>query len=327
MGLATRLVSHAEGVALTQGLSVTQCELLVPRDLIAHPHRFKEMMLRRFYPGFGYSPDRILPFEDAYPQVVASNTLNFDCDAVVFQKALSPNPLPLVDPSVPQTEEGGELAKSGKNMKTDESAAESIPTVSAVARMLRKPEVRAVVLAHTTTSTVNICFAQWAPTILIEGHSLSTSAAGALLATANAVDIGGQFLSGAFESALLKAGWSPRSVQRLCHSGGSVLHAVCMVGFTLAPSANLATLLYCITTATMGMVQSAFFGLYLDAGGKEVGLLMSIGNTVANFPGVVVPIAGAWLRQRYGSFAPLFGIVAAAHVLSAAVFRTALKEE
>ena len=54
---------------------------------------------------------------------------------------------------------------------------------------------------------------------------------------------------------------------------------------------------------------------------------MSIGNTVANFPGVVVPIAGAWLRQRYGSFAPLFGIVAAAHVLSAAVFRTALKEE
>ena len=77
----------------------------------------------------------------------------------------------------------------------------------------------------------------------------------------------------------------------------------------------------------MGMVQSAFFGLYLDAGGKDVGLLMSIGNTVANAPGVVVPIAGAWLRQRYGSFAPLFGIVAVGHLLSAAVFRTATKEK
>lgn len=65
----------------------------------------------------------------------------------------------------------------------------------------------------------------------------------------------------------------------------------------------------------------------LDVGGKDVGLLMSIGNTVANLPGVVVPVAGAWFRQRYGSFAPLFGAVAALHLLSAAAFRLTVKDK
>ena len=32
-----------------------QCELLVPRDLLAHPHPFKEMMLREFYTRLGFT--------------------------------------------------------------------------------------------------------------------------------------------------------------------------------------------------------------------------------------------------------------------------------
>ena len=101
----------------------------------------------------------------------------------------------------------------------------------------------------------------------------------------------------------------------------SALHAVCLVGFTLAPSPQAATALYCLMTATMSMVQSAFFGTYLDVGGKQVGLLMSIGNTVANVPGVLVPVVGAFVRQRFGSFTPLFVAVAAVHAASAVVFR------
>ena len=37
-GLATHLIHHSEGVAKARGQKRMQCELLVPRDLEAHPH-------------------------------------------------------------------------------------------------------------------------------------------------------------------------------------------------------------------------------------------------------------------------------------------------
>ena len=85
-GLATCLVSHSEDVAralhsstgsnganhaghagstTSAGSAVVQCELLVPRDMAAHPHAFKEMMLRSFYTRLGYTVDRRVPFEHA----------------------------------------------------------------------------------------------------------------------------------------------------------------------------------------------------------------------------------------------------------------------
>ena len=68
-------------------------------------------------------------------------------------------------------------------------------------------------------------------------------------------------------------------------------------------------------------------GADLDIGGKDLGLVMSIGNTIANLPGVIVPAAGAWCRYRYGSFAPLFAGVASLHLLAALVFRLAKNDE
>ena len=218
---------------------------------------------------------------------------------------------------------GPQAAKPPATQPTADKGGDVAPVAPAegVGRMLRRPAVRAVILAHTTTSTLNICLAQWAPTVLIEMHKCSPAVAGGYLAVANAVDILGNFVSGVVETLLLRLGYSPAAVQTLCHSSASALHAVCLVGFTLAPSPQAATALYCLMTATMSMVQSAFFGTYLDVGGKQVGLLMSIGNTIANVPGVMVPIVGAFVRQRFGSFTPLFAAVAAAHAASAVVFR------
>ena len=215
---------------------------------------------------------------------------------------------------------GPQVAKPPTTQPAADKGGGAAP-VEGVGRMLRRPAVRAVILAHTTTSTLNICLAQWAPTVLMESHNCSPAVAGGYLAVANAVDILGNFVSGAVETALLRLGYGPAAVQTLCHSSASALHAVCLVGFTLAPSPQAATALYCLMTATMSMVQSAFFGTYLDVGGKQVGLLMSIGNSVANVPGVLVPIVGAFVRQRFGSFTPLFAAVAAAHAAAAVVFR------
>ena len=54
-GLATRLVSFIETAARAAGGAVLQCELLVPRDFQKHPHPFKQMMLRKFYPRLGFT--------------------------------------------------------------------------------------------------------------------------------------------------------------------------------------------------------------------------------------------------------------------------------
>ena len=86
-GLAADLLDRVVvPAARSAGATTLQCELLVPRDPGANPHGFKEMMLTRFYPGLGFGVDRRVPFEQAYPEVVAVNHLLCDCDAVVFQR-------------------------------------------------------------------------------------------------------------------------------------------------------------------------------------------------------------------------------------------------
>ena len=251
-GVASMLITHIEETAKESGLSVVQCELLVPRDVALHPHAFKEMLLNKFYFGLGYVPDRVLPFEDAYPQVVATNTLNFECDAVVLQKTLNDG--------TPSHAAGTASAVH----RTDDNNTSS--GNDGIGKMLCDPAVLAVILAHTTTSSVNICFSQWAPTILLENHGLTPAIAGALLATANAVDIAGNFISAGFESLLIQGGWTVAEVQKFSHSASSLVHAVAMVGFTVVPSPRTATVLYSCCMATMGMAQSSFLSgcKYLD---------------------------------------------------------------
>ncbi len=87
-GLATKLVEYCQDLAKARGHNTLQCELLVPRDLAEHPHAFKEMMMLKFYPSMGFHASRRVNFESAYPRVVAHNKLRFDCDALIFQKAL-----------------------------------------------------------------------------------------------------------------------------------------------------------------------------------------------------------------------------------------------
>jgi predicted N-acetyltransferase YhbS len=142
-GLATRLIAHSEAVAQESGIDVMQCELLVPRDLALHPHPFKEMMLDKFYVRLGYAADRVLPFEDAYPQVVAHNSLNFECDAVVFQRRLSPA--------------AAASDKSGSSKSSSSSSASAIvfvdgnrsPTSQAGRRSFRaRPKASAHMVSH-----------------------------------------------------------------------------------------------------------------------------------------------------------------------------------
>ena len=55
-----------------------------------------------------------------------------------------------------------------------------------------------------------------------------------------------------------------------------------------------------------GLHHSGFIVNYLEAGGKDTGLLTGVGNTLANLPGVVSPLFAELVVRRYGSWRPFF---------------------
>ena len=57
---------------------------------------------------------------------------------------------------------------------------------------------------------------------------------------------------------------------------------------------------------------------YLEVGGQNTALLKAVGNTLANVPGWLIPLAGVWLRRLTpsGSWLPLFCGSAALHVVA-----------
>ena len=55
-----------------------------------------------------------------------------------------------------------------------------------------------------------------------------------------------------------------------------------------------------------GLHHSGFIVNYLEARGKDTGLLTGVGNTLANLPGVVSPLFAELVVRRYGSWRPFF---------------------
>ena len=86
-GLGAQLVREAERRARLAGYRMMQCELLVPCD--GRPHESKDR-LRRWYPTLGYklAADRIQPFEQAYPSLVASFGLARPSQCYYYEKRL-----------------------------------------------------------------------------------------------------------------------------------------------------------------------------------------------------------------------------------------------
>ena len=58
----------------------------------------------------------------------------------------------------------------------------------------------------------------------------------------------------------------------------------------------------------------------IEVAGADTATLNALGNTGAQVCGLVVPILGVWLRQRFGSFMPLFVIASAGNMIGAVLF-------
>eukprot|EP01048_Picozoa_sp_COSAG05_P007850 COSAG05_NODE_570_length_8623_cov_35.317339_6_plen_151_part_00 len=144
-------------------------------------------------------------------------------------------------------------------------------------------------------------------------------------------------MGGAFEAALVARKLRARTVWCVCLGLSVIVHVTSMLGFGIATSrraqiarvatsssARLPLVCYCLVMGTMGLNQSAWQQGYLDVGGNELEMLTSVGNMVANLPGVIVPMFGAALRSRFESWLPLFGLMAIVHGLSGLYFARAM---
>eukprot|EP01052_Picozoa_sp_SAG31_P046353 SAG31_NODE_8831_length_1379_cov_1.441406_1_plen_308_part_10 len=99
----------------------------------------------------------------------------------------------------------------------------SVATTNGLARWRA---AAAVIIQHTNMSTINLTFAQWAPTVFLQTLRCSPAEAGPLLAIPAACDIAGHIVGGTYEAGLVRRGLSPAAVIVL--PTVMIMHSACL---------------------------------------------------------------------------------------------------
>jgi len=134
------------------------------------------------------------------------------------------------------------------------------------------------------------------------------------------VNIWGGFLVGALEARCLRMGMAQLQVRRLFTRVGTSCSAVCLLLFTLAPTATAAVVAQCAVVLSGCYSGSGFSNNYYEIGGSNTAVLSGVGNVCASIPGLVLPALGVALRQRFNSWSPIFVLAAAVMLLSGQVY-------
>ncbi len=180
---------------------------------------------------------------------------------------------------------------------------------------------RAIILMHIAANATEYTLTQWAPTFFIEMHGVNPAQLGQFLALPQTVAFFATFFTAAIEDVALRAGVPLLTVRKIAGLGGSCLHAIFLLAFGLVKTPRQSMLAYCGVTATQCVYGSGHIPNYMEVGGGDVGVMKAVGNTVANAPGVIIPMLGVWLRARAGgSFLPLLALVGGFQVFTGIVY-------
>ena len=174
-------------------------------------------------------------------------------------------------------------------------------------RIFRVRSVQALIAMHVAYNNSDYTILQWAPTYFTEVLGVPAAGVGKYLLIPTVVNMVGTFLFGSLEALLLKQKvLTVLGMRRWSCVGGTVLSAGGMILFSLCRSPLPAALAYTTISLGQGLHHSGFIVNYLEAGGKDTGLLTGVGNTLANLPGVVSPLFAELVVRRYGSWRPFF---------------------
>ena len=211
-------------------------------------------------------------------------------------------------------DEDGESSSSGGGGGAKEPS-EPLPL-----EFLVRPPVLATFWVNVADNASMYTLQQWAAVWFMEVHKVSATKAGSFLAVANVVNVAGQFISAAVETVLLRSGHSLVSVRRLGGGIGSIVQAVCIALFGLAPTPFLGSLIFSVHNLAESFTSNAYEANYIEFGGTHCAALYGVGNALANIPGFAIAALGALVRARTGSLLPLFGGLAVFQALGGVAY-------
>ena len=188
-------------------------------------------------------------------------------------------------------------------------------------QLFRTGPAQAVVLSQIASNNSNYTLSLWAPTYFTEVLGCTMVEAVGFLAVTAPISMGGGFVLAAVDTLLReKLQLSELAIRRAMVLTQSMGTAAALVLFGMARTPAGATVALCVKEAGTLCYSLGVAVNYLEVGAANTALLKAVGNTMANVPGLLIPIVGVALRKATGAWMPLFCMSASLHLVAGAHF-------
>lgn len=129
------------------------------------------------------------------------------------------------------------------------------------------------------------------PTYLTSIVGFNLQKSGAVAVLPYLACFAGSVVFGAVADRLVKRhGWRVRSVRIAMAAVAEAVPALCIAGAGFFSNATVIVALLTFATGFSGASSASYASSYIDLAPRNAGMLLSMGNTLATFPGVLAPL-------------------------------------
>ena len=197
---------------------------------------------------------------------------------------------------------------------------EQVPLGASLRRLLAKPPVWAVFVAHFCNNWGLYLLIAWLPSYFRDAMGVSFANAGvyaaapwlAAFATGNVVAV--------LADKAIARGASVVLIRKLIVCVGLLSFAGFLLLVREAHSPTSALVLVCAATGALGICWSGFAPNLLDIAPRHCAVLVGVSNTLATVPGVAGVAITGWLVDRTGTYSATFTLTAAVAILGALIY-------
>lgn len=153
---------------------------------------------------------------------------------------------------------------------------------------------------------------QWAPIYFVENLGCTPLQVAGYLFWKTPLYTAVDFSFGALEALMVQKGVPLLTIRKSATVLASTLQSAFAILFGLTKSPTMAAVYYNLVVAVYGIHHAGFSSNLIEVGGEDTAIMNAIANNLANVPGFLSPLIGAWLRSRPtadgspGSLMPLF---------------------
>jgi ACS family sodium-dependent inorganic phosphate cotransporter len=184
-------------------------------------------------------------------------------------------------------------------------------------KLLRIPIVRAFVTAHFCHNWALFVLVSWLPSYFHEHLGLGVARAGLYSALPWVTNLAALMVGGSAGDALIGRGRHPLNVRRWFAAAGLAAAALCLLLLRPVNSAEVALLLTCLATFTLGLAAAGFTSVPLDLAPRHAPMLIGFSNTLATIPGILGVAITGWLLDLTHTYAATFLATAALTLIGA----------